>query len=253
LGTTANPNSASVLGNGGQYGVQGINGRTAGVRGDSGYVGTWGQAPTYAVYGLATDTVNAGYGVFGQASGGAGSWAIYSNGNLAVNGTLAKNAGSFKIDHPLDPENKWLFHSFVESPDMMNIYNGNVVLDRHGEATIEMPDYFDALNKEFRYQLTTIGAHAPVYVKKELKNRRFTIAGGHRGLKVSWQVTGVRQDDYANAHRIPIEEEKTAAERGTRAFVPAGSNAKLMHLGPRRESTHPVEEHPEPPRLAPVP
>ncbi|MGC4110092.1 MAG: hypothetical protein QM747_06640 [Nocardioides sp.] len=231
-GVTSNVNGDAVHGEGGQYGVHGNAGRTAGIRGDSGYVGAWGQATTYGVYGLATDTSSAGYGLFGQASGGAGSFAIYSNGNLAVNGTLSKNAGSFKIDHPLDPENQWLYHSFVESPDMMNVYNGNVVLDAAGEATIELPDYFSALNRDFRYQLTTIGAHAPVFVKHEIADNRFTIGGGSAGLKVSWQVTGIRHDDYADAHRIPVAEAKTKVERGTRAFVPEGSSAKLMQVGP---------------------
>ena len=42
---------------------------------------------------------------------------------------LSKSIGTFKIDHPLDPANKYLSHSFVELPDMMNIYNGNVMTD----------------------------------------------------------------------------------------------------------------------------
>jgi len=81
-------------------------------------------------------------------------------GNLTVNGTVSKGGGSFKIDDPLDPANKTLSHSFVESPDMMNIYNGNVVTDRHGRATVELPAYFEALNGDFRYQLTVIGRFA---------------------------------------------------------------------------------------------
>lgn len=78
-------------------------------------------------------------------------------GNLNVTGKLTKGSGSFKIDHPLDPANKYLSHSFVESPDMMNVYNGNITTDRHGLATITLPDYFEALNRDFRYQLTVIG------------------------------------------------------------------------------------------------
>ncbi len=136
--------------------------------------------------------------------------------DLDINGTLTKDGGSFKIDHPLDPENKYLSHSFVESPDMMNVYNGNVVLDDAGEATVELPDWFEALNKDFRYQLTPIGAPGPnLYVAEEITNNQFRIAGGKSGLKVSWQVTGIRQDAYANAHRIPVEEDKPEAERGT--------------------------------------
>ena len=41
----------------------------------------------------------------------------------------------FVIDHPLDPANKYLYHASVESPDVMNIYNGNVVTDANGRAT----------------------------------------------------------------------------------------------------------------------
>ena len=74
-------------------------------------------------------------------------------GNVEINGTLSKSAGTFKIDHPLDPENKYLYHSFVESPDMMNVYNGNVLLDNNGEAVVKLSDWFEALNMEFRYQL----------------------------------------------------------------------------------------------------
>jgi hypothetical protein len=137
-------------------------------------------------------------------------------GNLNVTGTLSKGAGSFKIDHPLDPANKYLSHSFVESPDMMNIYNGNVVLDGKGQAWVELPDYFEALNQDFRYQLTAIGAPGPnLYVAQEIKSNRFQIAGGKAGGKVSWQVTGVRHDAYANAHRIPTEEEKIGDDRGS--------------------------------------
>ncbi len=136
-------------------------------------------------------------------------------GSLIVTGTVSKGGGSFKIDHPLDPENKTLSHSFVESPDMMNIYNGNAVLDRRGEAVITLPAYFESLNRDFRYHLTCIGGFAPVYIAQEIKGNRFKIAGGKPGMKISWQVTGVRQDAYANAHRIPVEEEKPASERGS--------------------------------------
>jgi len=45
-------------------------------------------------------------------------------GNTWVAGTLFKNAGAFRIGPPLDPANKYLSHSFVESPDMKNIYDG---------------------------------------------------------------------------------------------------------------------------------
>lgn len=139
--------------------------------------------------------------------------------NLVVTGNLTVNgAKNFKIDHPQDPENRYLVHSCIESPDMMNVYNGVVRLDRKGKATVELPGYFEALNKDFRYQLTCVGGYAPVYVSREVRKNTFEIAGGKPGLKVSWQVTGVRQDEYANDNRVVPEVEKPDSEKGTRIY-----------------------------------
>ena len=136
-------------------------------------------------------------------------------GNVVVQGTIEKSGGSFKIDHPLDPANKYLYHSFVESPDMKNIYDGVVRLDADGAAVVELPEWFEALNKDFRYLLTPVGAPMPgLYIAEEVSGNRFRIAGGQPGSKVSWQVTGVRQDAYANKHRISVEEDKPERERG---------------------------------------
>ena len=141
-------------------------------------------------------------------------------GNTQVVGTLSKSAGSFRIDHPLDPENKTLSHSFVESPDMKNLYDGVVTLDASGAAQIELPAWFEALNESFRYQLTAIGASSPgLYVSEEISGNRFAIAGGTPRARVSWQVTGSRHDAYAKAFPIPLEEDKTGEERG-RYLVP---------------------------------
>jgi hypothetical protein len=139
----------------------------------------------------------------------------YFLGRVEVTGQLTKGSGAFKIDHPLDPQNRYLYHSFVESPDMKNMYDGVVVLDGTGSATVQLPRYFEALNSDFRYQLTCVGGFAPVYISQEISGNAFRIGGGRPGQKVSWQVTGIRQDPFARAHRIIPEEEKTAKERGT--------------------------------------
>lgn len=140
--------------------------------------------------------------------------AAYFVGEVAVIGHLSKSSGGFLIDHPLDPANKHLSHSFVESPDMKNIYDGVVVLDANGEGIVELPAWFEHLNTDFRYQLTCIGGYAPVYIAQEVQGNRFKIAGGTPNIRVSWQVTGIRQDAWANAHRIQVEEEKSLVERG---------------------------------------
>jgi len=132
-----------------------------------------------------------------------------------VNGALSKASGSFKIDHPLDPADRYLYHSFVESPDMMNVYNGNVVTDADGYATVTLPDWFQALNRDFRYQLTVIGQFAQAIIDREVEDNSFVIRTNLSNVEVSWQVTGIRQDAWANAHRVPVEEDKPAEELGT--------------------------------------
>ncbi|HET9695771.1 MAG TPA: hypothetical protein VFP40_02815 [Terriglobales bacterium] len=137
------------------------------------------------------------------------------NGSLSVTGYVYKAGGTFKIDHPLDPANKFLYHSFVESPDMKNIYDGIVMLDDSGEAWVSLPDWFEALNRDFRYQLTAIGAPpAGIYIASEISGNKFKVAGGAPKMKVSWQVTGIRQDAYAKAHPLPVEEDKPKEYKG---------------------------------------
>jgi hypothetical protein len=164
-----------------------------------------------AVYGIASG--NFGRAIMGVA-GSPGSYAGYFSGNVNVTGTLSKGGGSFKIDHPLDPTNKNLYHSFVESPDMMNIYNGNVVTDNNGVAKVELPEWFEALNKDFRYQLTVIGEFAQAIVAEKIYNNQFVINTDKPNIEVSWQITGIRHDAFAIANRIPVEEMKRPEERG---------------------------------------
>jgi hypothetical protein len=148
------------------------------------------------------------------AFGNNGSFAGRFGGNVNVTGTLSKAGGMFHIDHPLSPETKYLNHSFVESPDMKNIYDGTITTDADGNAIVALPDWFEALNKDFRYQLTVIGQFAQAIVSSEVRDNHFTIKTDAPAVKVSWQVTGIRRDAYANAHRIPVEEDKPQAERG---------------------------------------
>jgi hypothetical protein len=167
--------------------------------------GVVGRGRIYGVAGTALTTT--AYGVYSEGNAGV-------HGNLEVTGAITKGSGSFKIDHPLDPANRYLSHSFVESPDMMNIYNGNVVTDADGVATVELPSYFEALNRDPRYQLTVIGSFAAAQISQEISDNRFAIRTSEPDVKVSWQVTGIRQDAYAAAHPIVVEEDKPVAERG---------------------------------------
>ncbi|HJQ25345.1 MAG TPA: hypothetical protein VKA60_15605 [Blastocatellia bacterium] len=137
-------------------------------------------------------------------------------GNVQVIGNLsASGQKNFKIDHPLDPENKYLVHASIESSEVLNVYSGNATLDADGEATVQLPDWFETLNKDFRYALTAIGKPGPgLYVAEEVTHHQFKIAGGTPGARVSWQVTGQRNDAYMQKHPLQVEVEKSEAERG---------------------------------------
>jgi hypothetical protein len=267
-GGTASTNGAGVSGNSnvaGVFGVVGFNSAasgyaigTEGATSSPGGAGVWavsmtcGNSNCTLVPGTAGQFQAANTGVLLQGLSGAaganigtstqvflvdghgnGSYSgnVQVNGNLNVGGTLSKSSGSFRIDHPLDPENKYLYHSFVESPDMKNMYDGVLTLGEKGEAVVTLPDWFEALNQDFRYQLTCVGGYAPVYVASEVSGNQFRVAGGRPGLKVSWQVTGTRHDSYANSHRIQVEVEKQPNEKGivTDAVTPVTPSGAGRH------------------------
>ncbi len=168
-------------------------------------------------YGVWTRALGSGtnYGIRSEAADGIFNWAGFFYGDVHVTTTLSAGLKLFKIDHPLDPENMYLQHSCVESDEMTNVYNGNVTLDGMGEAWVEMPEWFEALNQDFRYQLTAIGAPGPnLHIAEEIRGNRFLVAGGVPGMKVSWLVSGVRHDPFAVATGMVVEKHKRADEVG---------------------------------------
>ena len=199
--------------NEGVYGYAG-NSDLSGVTGyaslGSGAVGVAGYSDDgTGAYGINQVSGNSGsmggpdFGVMGEALTG---YAGRFKGDVLVNGTLnCSGTKNFMIDHPLDPQNKFLIHSSIEGPERMNLYNGNVVTDAKGVAVVKLPDYFQALNKDFRYQLTVIGQFAQAIIAEEIKGNAFKIRTDKPGVKVSWQVIGTRQDEFARQHPFATE------------------------------------------------
>jgi hypothetical protein len=138
----------------------------------------------------------------------------FFSGQITVTGGVNNAVGIIQMDHPMDPANKLLQHAAVVSPDMKNIYDGNITTDAAGEAVVELPDYFESLNRDFRYQLTVIGQFAQAIVATKIANNRFTVHTNKPNVEVSWQVTGIRKDAWANAHRVTVEPAKTALYQG---------------------------------------
>jgi hypothetical protein len=226
-----------------------------------------GQNATGATYalqaysqGTAPETVGAwleaagtqtNYGVFAKASGGTSNTAGYFEGNVTVQGNLnvtgniSKGGGTFKIDHPLDPANKYLVHSFVESPEMLNVYSGNTVTDASGRSTVTLPDYFSAANADIRYQLTVVGAtFAQAIVGEEVQGNSFVVLTNQPNVKVSWQITAVRNDAYAKANRIQPEVEKKDGERGAYLHPELFGSDKSVFTAPQRPESMPDRSAP---------
>ena len=151
LASASSGGATGVYGESGSTAGRGVSGRALAASGATSGVYGWSDSTAgRGVFGVAAASSGTNYGVYGL-SNSPGGYAGYFDGQVQVTGNLSKGGGSFKIDHPLDPANQYLYHSFVESPDMMNIYNGNVTLDDKGEAVVTLPGWFEALNRDFRY------------------------------------------------------------------------------------------------------
>jgi hypothetical protein len=197
-----------------------------GVKAIAGWIGVEGIAKnkgnigdTRGVSGIAfSEAGTTAYGIYGSVNGAGTNYAGYFDGNLYAT-SAASGVKAFMIDHPLDPANKILRHSSIESPDMMNIYNGNCVTDKNGLVTITLPEYFEALNENFKYQLTGIGTFAQLMIKEEISHNQFVIQSDKPNVKLSWQVTGIRKDPVAKKYKIIVEENKPIETRG-KFFTP---------------------------------
>jgi hypothetical protein len=203
---------------GGNTGLTAFGGNSGTGSGGEGVVGLGGDS--FGGGKSAGTGINAvgGEGFDGALNGLAGEF----SGNVEVRGDVevtqdlnVSGTKNFKIDHPLDPENKYLYHAAIESSEVLNVYSGNVTTNNNGEAIVGLPDWFEAMNRDLRYQLTVIGTLAHAIVASEMKNNRFTIKTSAPNVKVSWQVTGVRSDPTLKIRPFIVEQEKPERERGS--------------------------------------
>ena len=200
-------NGSAAAGNGVVgVGGDGVGGGEYVEAGDGGYFEGGDSAPNGAGDGI--------YARYGSATSSYGYSGVF-DGNVQVTGTISADEKDFKIDHPADPANKYLVHASIESSELVNIYSGNVTTDELGLARVQLPDWFEVENSDFRYQLTVVdGRFAQAVVSKKIENHQFTIHTNASQVEVSWQITGVRQDAYAKAHPLVVEQAKPANERG---------------------------------------
>ncbi|GBC92488.1 hypothetical protein HRbin15_00958 [bacterium HR15] len=167
------------------------------------------MAPQYGVFGYAWDLTGSSQGVVGQAESRDG-YGVFSLGRFAASGTK-----SWIIDHPIHPETYYLNHFCTEGPEPYNAYSGVVELDANGEAWVQLPDYFELINRSPRYLLTPIGAPMPnLHIAQEVQGNRFKIAGGVPGKKVSWRVEAIRNDRWVQHYGYQTEQEKPREQQG---------------------------------------
>ncbi|PKK82952.1 MAG: hypothetical protein CVT49_11210 [candidate division Zixibacteria bacterium HGW-Zixibacteria-1] len=203
----------------GNNGAQAFGGYFGAISGSLFNYGVYAEAAGDALqniglYGNSNVSGPANFGVFGTCEVSNGSWGGYFYGNLHATGTNTKGGGGFLIDHPDDPENMYLSHSDASSPDRMNIYNGNVITDENGNAVVNLPSYFDALNTDFRYQLTCIGTFAQAIIAEKIEGNRFAIKTDKPLVEVSLMVTGIRKDAFAKSVPLEVETLKVGDARG---------------------------------------
>lgn len=180
--------------------------------GFAGVDGRNGLPSGYAVYGFNDASTGTPVGVAGQA--GAGGFGVYSFGVLGASGSKA-----FRIDHPLDPENRYLMHYSTESPTPQNFYSGNVKTDARGKAWVELPSYFAEINTNFKYQLTVVDdnesdSFVQVKIGRKIAGNRFLIMSSEPNVEVSWRVEADRNDLWVRKYGAPTEVDKQPSEKG---------------------------------------
>ena len=155
------------------------------------------------------------YQIFELGGGGERMRIENTTGKVVVNGDFtAIGVKAFTMDHPLDPTNKTLMHAAIESNEVLNSYSGTVTTNANGKVMVNLPDYFEAINKDFRYQLTVMGTFAQAIISKEVSDNKFEISTNQPNVKVSWEVKGVRNDAHMRKFPFVAVEEKSAAQKG---------------------------------------
>ncbi len=120
---------------------------------------------------------------------------IYSSGTL-----IAKDK-RFRINHPLDPENRFLVHACVEGPENAIYYRGQGEL-KDGISVVKLPDYFEALALPGHRTVTLTPCcqdNEPISIlaATEVVNGHFKVRtsdGSNPAQRFFWEVKAVRAD-----------------------------------------------------------
>lgn len=153
-----------------------------------------------------------GFGVYGfcQAPNGYG---VFSTGNTGASGTK-----SFLIDHPADPENRYLRHYSAEGDVPRNVYQGTVATGADGYAWVRLPDYYESINRDGLVQLTVVDSSNDFVMAKvthDISSGKFQLRTSKPGVRVNWRVEATRNDRWVQHSQIDPEPLKPRQFRGT--------------------------------------
>lgn len=226
IGSSGGSAGHGVYGYGDKNGVYGYSAGGAGVYGQSsaanqpgvyGYGtasngrGLWGYSKTG--YGVEGQSDPSGIAIYGYNPTHTVGWAGYFEGDINVTGSVVGPQAISLMGDLSDPS-QTIYHAGVNSSELKNLYDGVAQLNDKGQAVVKLPGWFAKLNTEFRYQLTALGDAMPqIHVAREIESNQFTIAGGKPNGRVSWQVTGIRNDQYAQEHSFSVEGNPEQAQR----------------------------------------
>lgn len=131
---------------------------------------------------------------------------VYMENHLDVVGDLnVQGSKNFKMPHPTKPDH-WLRHGSTESPVSGTEYTGRATIGEDGSVEVELPEYFEALNKPDNrtVQITPVGRPFPVGAD-EVSGGRVTVYGDP-GRDVFWLVKAERfGGDFLLEEEIPPE------------------------------------------------
>jgi hypothetical protein len=212
-GVTASNGDSGVIGvnSGNGWGVYGGSAGGTGVEGNStSWYGVYGHSTSSdGVHGVSDSNFSAGVGgistnhgtgVYGSsAAPGRAGWfqgPVQIDGDVLINGHLTCNpspCGSLQTNDLSNPGKDPGTNSPVESADTVDLYTGDITTDAKGEALVILPSDVEALNHDFRYQLTIVGDQfAQARVSSKIKNDSFSIMTDKPNIEVSWQLVGIR-------------------------------------------------------------
>jgi len=126
---------------------------------------------------------------------------------MIISGQLKAQTKSFKIDHPLDPQNKYLEHGSLEGPEHGIYQRGRG--SGYGPVTINLPSYFTALSEDSYSIVVTSRNNTQLYVTNSNPNS-FTVSriGPFNFIKkyieFDYLIIGERNDI-----KIEVEQTKT--------------------------------------------